>query len=278
MKPSPSLLLLLVTCSTLASCKEKDTQGSAEPEPTSPTAPDTLLTPEPPAKRTWHGDYILKGTELQRLDEDGKSETVLSYPGATYCETDNRSQAIWLLGDHGLSVYDLESQALELVVAAEPGSIEAFEVRFGLDQGKIGNADGLRDDVALIVVAAKRIALRSEIICEGAREALCYVDSSTDDPDLWELRPKAAAIKSRYDALKLADTPLLLALAERRLARAADEVEVDAESDSDPGEGGEDSEGSEGGVAAPEQLVVDGKRLCGTIRQLPATAPSASKQ
>jgi hypothetical protein len=258
----------LLACSIFVSCKDKDGSATDVASSSEQETPTTAIAPPlAEAERQWQGDYLLQGTTLVRLQGEGKSEEVLRYPGATYCETDNRSQAIWLLGDAGLSVYDLESQALELVVAAPPGAIGAFEVRFGLDQGKVGNADGLRDDVALIVIAAKRIELRSEIICEGEREALCYVDSSTDDPDLWELKPAAAATKARYDAMKLADTPLLKQLAERRLARPEEEVET--------GEDPED-EANEGDQAASQRVVVDGKILCGTIRQPAATAPAAT--
>lgn len=271
MKLSTSLSLVLLAYLALPSCKDRDLAGgevTTRDEPTSPTEPGTQTSPDTPPERRWHGDYALKGSELLRLLDAGETETILSHPGASYCEADNRSQTIWLLGDTGLSVYDLESQKLELVVAAAPASIKAFEVRFGLDQGKIGNADGLRDDVALIVVAAKRISIQSEIVCEGAREAACYVDSTTDDPDLWELKPAAAEIKARYDALTLSETPLLKAIAARRLARA-----------SDASEKSEDS-AAEAADAKKKTPAKSDEIRCGTIEMIaaPATAPSALTQ
>ncbi len=265
MKPACVITFSALSCLALASCKDREPAGEAE-KATAESTPEVATassTSDAQTKWTWHGDYVLKGTTLLRLQEDGTTEAVLSYAGASYCETDTRSGAIWLLGDAGLSVLDLESKALELVVAAEPGSIEAFEVRFGLDQGKVGNAEGLRDDVALIVVAAKRITLRSEIICEGARESVCYVDSSTDDPDLWELVPAAAAIKTRYDALKLSQTPLLLAMSARRLARSSDLAKEAADNNADAEGQGEDAQ------PAKSRLPVDGLLFCGNIERSP---------
>lgn len=272
---SSGLQVVLFAALVLPSCKDKDKdKGSDETdtvEPTSPTEPGVQTPADAQPKRTWHGDYVLRSGSLYRVLEDGKMESILPHDGATYCETDSRSQSIWLLGSSGLSVHDLESQKTELVVAASPGEIGAFEVRFGLDQGKIGNADGLRDDVALILVATKHIALKSEIICEGARESFCYVDTSSDDPDLWQLRPIPTQTKARYDALKLSETQLLLALAQRRLGRPEIEEEGEPEDEAVPDSNPNGRQVAPG--VEPAQSLA-----CGKIHEYVATAPSASTQ
>ncbi len=171
----------------------------------------------------WHGRYMIRSGALARVLENGITESVPSQSGLTYCVVDPRSDSIWLLGDAGVSVYDLQTQTREIVVAAAPGDIEAFEVRFGLNQGKLGNADSKLHDVALIVVAAKRSSIRSEIICEGKRQSSCYLASDDDDPELWELRPAAAALKSRYDAMTFANPEFMMTLSARRMA-ASDDV------------------------------------------------------
>lgn len=220
---SGGLWWIAVACVVLASCKDKDTNrgaaGGGEPAtPEMPEVPSTdaagtaqILTP-----------YLMQDDQLVRL-VDGKSEVVLEHSGTRYCEADSRAQAIWLLSSAGLSVYDLVTKKLEIVVASESGPIEAFEVRFGLDQGKVGNADGSRHDIALIVVAAVRNTIRSEIVCEGEREKECYVESDSDDPDLWELQPEAALLKSLYDELTLSNTALLTSVAARRSSMVLNE-------------------------------------------------------
>jgi hypothetical protein len=192
--------------------------------------------------------YFLREGKLLRI-VDGNSESLLDLPGASYCETDSRGQAIWLLSPAGISVYDPASRGSELIVAAKHEPIAAFEVRFGLDEGKVGNADPLRHDVALIVVAAKRISMHSEIICEGEREELCYVETHSDDPDMWELQEEASLLKSLYDELKLSQTELLTQIAARRRAAA------------DPEEATE-------GKTTPI-MQIEGALPCGTMRPLP---------
>jgi hypothetical protein len=217
------MCLIAIACSTFASCKDREQSGSAGVDEEATKA-------QPPAPVAHSTPYFLRDDKLLRIVE-GTTETLLELPGASYCETDSRGQAIWLLSTAGISVYDPDSRAMDLVVAAGKEPIQAFEVRFGLDQGKVGNADPLRDDVALIVVAARRISIHSEIICEGERERLCYVETESDDPDLWELQEEAALTKSRYDELKLSKTDLLAKIStRRRMAPEEDEDDDDAAS------------------------------------------------
>ena len=278
-----SLQVVLIACLTLPSCKDnqdgaKGGKATATLEPTSEAEPDTPKSVDAQSRRTWHGDYVLRSGTLYRILEDGKMEATLTHAGARYCKTDSRSQSIWLVGSSGLSVYDFESQRKELVVAANPEVIGAFEVRFGLDQGKVGNAEELQADIALVVVATKHISLNAEIMCEGAREALCYVDTSSDDPDLWELRPAQAHTKKLYDALTLAETPLLLELAARRLGRPEIEEEADSQIDVRPGVTPDVFANDKKAGATGEPLLPIEHLACGRIQEYVATDPSASTQ
>lgn len=211
-----ALCSALLVASTLLGCKSKD-----KPEPAPPEQPrERAIVDAAPAAaaESRASPYILRDGAIIRIRPDGTDEKIADFPDGRFCRADQRAQALWLLSAAGVSIYDLQTGALSLLVRAPGGIIEAFDIRFGDGEGTIGNADGLSDDVALVVMATKRLSIRSEIICEGDREAYCYEDSDSDDPDLWELQEHAAAIKARYDELRLGSTEVLSSIVARRLA------------------------------------------------------------
>lgn len=202
-----SALLALVCSSCKEPTGEKPSGEQVQPAtttevPTNPETPPTTPAPQPDRLPGHDVFYYAKG-KLFRQSAGSKRVALTTFAKPKFCASDPGHNALWMLDTSGLSVYDLESKAKQLVVKSAKKPIETFEVRFGDGMGKVGNANELQDMAALVLMLTPaEVSLRTEVLCDGDLSHYCFVEEG-DDPEVWEYTKELKELLAGYKSLRL---------------------------------------------------------------------------